>query len=53
LDQSAVQEAITQVSQEDRHEAVHARAVRYLPKVQYFARRSVEAAGTAVAGREK
>jgi len=52
LDDPAVQEAITQVSQEDRHEAVRARAERYLPKVQYFARGSAEAAGTA-AGQEK
>jgi len=53
LDDPAVQEAITQVSQEDRYEAVLARAERYLPKVQYFARRSAEAAGTAAAGQEK
>jgi hypothetical protein len=53
LDDPAVQESLTQVIQEDRHEAVRARAERYLPKVQYFARRRAEAAGTAAAGQEK
>lgn len=53
LGDSAVQEAITRVSREDRHEAVRARAEKYLPKVQYFARVSAEAAGNAAAGQEK
>ena len=50
---SAVQEAITRSSREDPHETVRARAEMYLPKVQYFARRAAEAAGTATAGQEK
>jgi hypothetical protein len=33
LDNPTIQEAITQVSQEDHHEAVRAKAERYLPKV--------------------
>ncbi len=50
LGDSAVREAITQASQEDRHESVRETAQEYLPKVQYFDRRAAEA-GRAEAGR--
>lgn len=53
LGDSAIREAITRVSREDRHEAVQARATRYLPKVQYFDRLAAEATDGTASGGEK
>ena len=53
LADSGAQEAITRAAREDPHEAVRARAQRYLGKVEYFVRRTAEAEGAAPAEREE
>ena len=44
LDDSTIRETITQVSREDRHEDVRARAEEFLPKVEYVARMEADTA---------